>query len=507
MNESISKFIKEYDVKLVSKNTLSLDGENCRSSFKLKPRECKSIQSLYFPEIDAVEIPSKVFTHCINYLNSEEAPKKREIDTNGEILGFGGDIFDLKIISPCNVARTNKIVAVDYKNMKINHKIVSKDVLTVIREILDDELWQQWRWNNYSFRVTEYKPHIDKLFYKDDDYLYLNTYVKPEYQKKVVEGMVYPEPKMFLELMKQVFPIVEQREVVEEFMYYCVANIRAKQAIVAVGRQGCGKGTTFNRTLGALVGRTNHYSLANSFADSAFDSGIRGHTVVFADELDFKKKKVKNKFKNLIGNNVVTIEEKHVSAHESEEIYANFIFASNYLKDFFVEIEDRLFLYPEMSDEKLEVALGDAWVKEYIQLLEDPEFLKPIHSYLYKKFGHLKTSRIMKMESQNEIIALHRNDHLYRRAFLRCCYFGDPTIDYGEEASYFKLRNVREEMRDIKGNSEKGLPHIQLDEVLIYLQEYKKRFGRELAVYEQEGKNRRFKSLVYKDDEFGKLVR
>lgn len=512
MSKTLEDFISEYEVHSENKNTLSFRGKNYRDRFKFDDN-LKELISLKFDlGLSAMDVNRGLFKQCLEHFEAQKPVIVKDTKESGGSVAYVGDIFDLLFIIPTNTRKVGHVICYNQRTKKLMPHNYNKEMLSMIAKELGKELYLEFERSNLRMYTVVYEPKNKKVFYDDKVNMFFNTYRRPDYLDDYNAANQYGSPKGFLALLSQVFPVAGQRDIVEEFLYYCISNIRAKNALVAIGRQGAGKGTIFNKTLGILVGIANHYSLAASFTKSQFDSGLRNHTVAFADEVELRSKAVKNKYKNLIGNDTASLEEKHVSVTQSEPIHCNFIFASNYRNDFFIELEDRLFLFPDMAEEKLEVAMGDEWVKNYVDSLQDQETAREIYHYLTNKFGHITESRILKMDSENTKQMVHRNDKDYRVAFIECCYYGKPDMtsnDHNPSAAYFTIRDVKikiAQTRGLKENTGK-LPSVYLNDILQYLENYEKAFGRKIAEYVEFNGAKVFKSLVYKDEEFGNYVK
>lgn len=213
----------------------------------------------------------------------------------------------------------------------------------------------------------------------------INSHVFPQWRKREIESPEYPSE--FKEFMEHFFPCKESRAYVLDWMHYMLVS-RNECHLLLHGKKGTGKGT-FSALCRQLVGTMNYKTIDIGFWDNRFNKELKNNRLCYFDEHDITREN-KNRLK-AYANPTLSIEEKGKNVGADIRNHASYIISNNNAGGNFLEMDDRRFSVPVTAKEKLEIAKGEEWIKEFNDLIEEDELFianigklllsrKPTHS-------------------------------------------------------------------------------------------------------------------------------
>lgn len=229
--------------------------------------------------------------------------------------------------------------------------------------------------------VVDYDPYrVEEIDFKSvsgqDDVLHVNAHRLPDWRK--IERNIDTPPKMFEELMFNLFPRVECREYVLHWMNFMMTS-RNHCYLVLHGEQGVGKNSLYY-IMQQLVGMENSIYIEPSYWDSRFNSELKFKRLAFFDETIINHENV-TKIRAMT-NKYVTIEEKGLDPMQTEN-HCSFVLASNLDKKNLITYDDRRFSVPILGDKNLKDVLGQEWLDVfYDRIYTDKEFIADIGWYI-----------------------------------------------------------------------------------------------------------------------------
>lgn len=134
-------------------------------------------------------------------------------------------------------------------------------------------------------------------------------------------------------------------------------------AILMKSLQGTGKGL-LTKPLLEIFGQHGTHVNGHANLTQRFNSTVANKMLIFGDEVDLKDKKVADKLKGLISENVIQLERKGIEP-EAMPNYSRFIFASNHVQVINAGLKERRYLVVEpMLKEKSYYADIVEWLKK-----------------------------------------------------------------------------------------------------------------------------------------------
>lgn len=239
-----------------------------------------------------------------------------------------------------------------------------------------------------------YSPLDDRFLEDEGGHVCYNFYNKPQWMKDWTPSekvTALPEKTEFF-LNHLANHSKEDRNMLLSFARDTVFS-RAKYILILRGAAGCGKNMFIENMLANLVGcnstSSNYYKTSRTFLESAFHGAITRHQLVFADEVAITESRSET-LKDW-HNEMGTGEDKYVTTNGPVRLRCSIVCATNFKRNVFVRAGDRKYLVPTLNDTDIKRATSQEWIDSLIEEWKDPEVLRQIASYLYRRVEEQKT--------------------------------------------------------------------------------------------------------------------
>lgn len=276
----------------------------------------------------------------------------------------------------------------------VNLNIFKKDL-----NFLGENVYEEWARQNLIIGSMQYKPWANTLELNESDVYLLNTYVKPEWVKKIKSncqwGSVHPLIRCFYE---HLFPNSEQRVYALNWIACSIQCTRLKRDkpklstyLTLIGDTGLGKGICIEHHMRYLHGTLNYMEDKTKNIGERFTiSSYLKKTLVHFSEAAIKDEDAYDALKSL-ESVYQGVEPKHGTA-TLKKTYFNVVWACNHLNRMrYLDPDDRRFAILDITSDKLynkrcfdsvtqeEVVFDDANINK---LIYDEEVLISFAEYL-----------------------------------------------------------------------------------------------------------------------------
>ena len=231
-------------------------------------------------------------------------------------------------------------------------------------------------------------------------------------------------PQLFLDFLDFFIPDSLERSEVLQWLY-TAAYQKNYYALVLCGVKGTGKGI-----FSTLAKRITAGSYLESFdapesmgASSHFNSSLLNARLCVFDEMTINFKN-KDRLKRLM-NNHATLEGKGVDAQKNVKLWANFIISNNFPLENNLEWDDRRFLVPELTKNKIEKTWGVEKIDELVNMIEhNDQFICDVVNAIKKeiKYYRAKTNPL-------------RTKLFYRIVYFSLSSWQKSLLDFPSKAS------------------------------------------------------------------------
>jgi hypothetical protein len=227
---------------------------------------------------------------------------------------------------------------------------------------------------------------------------HLNIYTKPEWQ---LDTLLSPDeikdysdkefPSLFQEFMSHLFPSLECREFILNWLHYALVS-RNETYLILNGAKGIGKNIFAEEILLALFGEENHIKAPQSLFDDKFNTLLENKRLIMCDEAQINTPDRISKTKNYI-NPRQTLEGKGIDAKRTIETYNNFVVLNNNPSDISISWDDRRFSVADLTKIKLNTVWEEGKITSLINSFRnDLDFVRTVgYKLMYRRPTTLKT--------------------------------------------------------------------------------------------------------------------
>lgn len=323
-----------------------------------------------------------------------------------------------------------------------------KHITSRLAGMLGDDLGA-WLASNEFHCEFSYTPNTktkDRLSRGKKGHSTFNLWTEAEWVKGWVPDPKATLPKEVDEFLR-FFASPEDKLPILAWLRDCTFD-RSEVGLVLCGVPGVGKNIFAQNIAGGLVGVHNKREATRGFKKSAFHSGVANCRVFLLDEAELDPE-TREILKSYV-NGVAAIERKGVDVGDPEQIYASFILANNHKQKIKLQYLDRKFYTPKLCEKNLKEHWSQEKIDEFLELLEQPEYLQQLASYL--KFNFKKNaSRKFPKNDFFEDVCMNTAPYFFKKFYHQCKH---------------KQRFTAAEFN--RGSKTKLDPHELKDEVDIY---------------------------------------
>ena len=332
-----------------------------------------------------------------------------------------------------------------------------------------------------SFRVSKtYNPCFGLVVQGPDETYLLNTYERPSYYSSKRP----PQPIVrYHKFMEHLFPNLESRTAVERWMWQSIMG-KAKTHLLLVGAKGTGKTFLAATIMEALHGESNHYVESVTTIKSNFDSYDATKTLIFLDEATFQTDELKSKIKLRLNTKAAFNHKYQRVSNKTQKCHASLIIAANEASSLLVEVDDRCFTIPDITDIPARVDPKHLKNIDALAKLLDPErdlsdaFIKSINDYLKSKYSsddldHVETE--IHINSENFKSMVLKSDTPYRKV----------VYDTAMSQETFMVDDVKQRLKAL-GDRKLFESYIDKNFITHLSETFEARFKQKICTYDPE---------------------
>ena len=321
--------------------------------------------------------------------------------------------------------------------------------------------------------VLQYDPYdltpVKRIELSGENLARVNAYKPPAWRKQGQPPENPTIPKIFADFYEQLFPDVEVRAYVINWLRQAVM-LRNETILVMNGVKGIGKGL-FCEIVKGLVGEANYALAAVSSLDSNFNAILADNRVIVFDEIEVDKS-AHTRLKRY-ANSYQTIERKGVDAVEPEETFNSYIISNNDTSDMYLEADDRRFSVVEMTD----VTLIDAWSEEdraeLVAATTDMDLIRELGYWLIECGEDLRYNTFTAWKGPRFYQLVYSSLKAWQR------YIVDYVSGYSGDSNKLPLEDIKREYRKVSGKDSK-LPS-NISTIQDFLMNYKHNGNKSIA--------------------------
>lgn len=204
---------------------------------------------------------------------------------------------------------------------------------------------------------------------KVDTFLEYNSYEIPEWKKGYIKNGE-PNP-LVIRFYEHLIPDETQRRVLFSEIYRMITSRLQVAQLLYTKTKGVGK-NVYVEHMSHMVGTHNYFPLESGFLKGNFTGEIRRRRLLFIDEARLLKESEKDKFKQLLNDEIV-VAPKYLTPIK-ERNFASFILATNHNYTVWVEPNDRRFSIFDITENKLNKVLKRSEIKQLVErVFPDPQ--------------------------------------------------------------------------------------------------------------------------------------
>lgn len=283
----------------------------------------------------------------------------------------------------------------------------------------------------------EFNPYSPKpIDHREDQFgrpcNFLNTYKKPSWQLvneiSAVDAVKYKPPQLFVDFMKHLFPDLECRTFVLDWLHYALTD-RCETYLVLNGAKGIGKNLFSENLCKSLLGANNHKIAQMSALTSDFTALLKDARMIVFDEFRVDTPDKINRLKRYV-NEEQMIENKGKDVGETAKTFNSFIISNNDAADMKISWDDRRFSVADLTKVKLREVWDKEKIDELVSMFKSDEFMRDIGYFImYRK---PKTSKY----------DAYKGKHFYELCYTSFAEWQKIIIDFATSREYVEITNV-----------------------------------------------------------------
>lgn len=263
---------------------------------------------------------------------------------------------------------------------KILHQYDYDLIMGRLKAVLGDGL-EAWLMTNSEDCSPEYRPLTYPRISLDEraDVKIFNTWTDAEWRDGWTPDPSATLPAEIGAFLHHFIPGEADRQTMLAWLRDACFE-RAEPILVLCGKPGTGKNVFVEHIAANLIGKHNYRSASRGFNRTQFHNNVSNCRLFFLDETNLTPE-TREALKSY-HNGLATIERKGIDVGDPEKIHASFAVANNHESKIKLEYTDRKFYVPILSDTPLHQPLGH----EITKLMQVPDFVRNLASYLFKTF-------------------------------------------------------------------------------------------------------------------------
>lgn len=404
-----------------------------------------------------------------------EPPKEFDPSTVKRVMLDGINLINVHI--GASSKRNGHYMIVNKERTKVIRPSMSQAMFnlsqkTLLRKLTDKGL-DAWQEASIFMFTPKFNP-AEKLFYVHDEQYYYNPYKPPSFLSAKTPS---PNIEQYHNYMRLTFPCVKSREAVERWAVQSLHG-KALTHLLLVGVKGAGKTFFADKIMAALHGEDNHQIASSKTHKSNFSGFDFQNKIIFEDECRFNNEELKSVVKHRL-NDRATFDNKFEKTDKTRTSYASIIYACNHSKSVIVELDDRAFTIPDISE--TEANHNPAHIYSILQLHKRialtnrgrDAFILGIYNYLLGKYPVTGDPKPIFVHSKTEKNLILDTDIYPRRALYDLALSGDE----------FTASDVHEKAMENRGYKNEGLQPPTSQDILKWSARFERKFGHPLINY------------------------